>query len=89
MNFRHWIARLAAIAVAGLATSSLAQGVIAERLLNAGSEAEAGNWLMVHKTLDASWYSPLDQINGGNFVDVHLAVAPPLGGLSGRDRDAD
>ena len=81
MNFRHWIAGLAAVAVAGLATTSLAQGVTAERLLNAGSEAEAGNWLMVHKTYDSTRYSPLNQINAANVAGMHLAFAVPLGGL--------
>jgi alcohol dehydrogenase (cytochrome c) len=81
MNFRHWIAGLAAITVAGLATSSFAQGVTSERLLAAGSEAEAGNWLMVHKTYDANRFSSLNEINAGNVSGMHLAFAVPLGGL--------
>ncbi len=81
MNFRYWISGLAAVTVAGLASSGFAQGVTSERLLNAGTEAEAGNWLMVHKTYDANRYSPLDQINAGNVSGLHLAFAVPLGGL--------
>ena len=81
MNFRHWIAGLAAVTVAGLATSGFAQGVTSDRLLAAGSEAEAGNWLMVHKTYDANRYSSLNQINAGNVAGLHLAFAVPLGGL--------
>jgi alcohol dehydrogenase (cytochrome c) len=81
MNFRHWIAGLAAVTVAGLATSGFAQGVTSDRLMAAGSEAEAGNWLMVHKTYDANRYSTLDQINAGNVAGLHLAFAVPLGGL--------
>lgn len=52
-----------------------------DRLLAAGSDAEAGNWLMVHKTYDAHRYSSLDQINAGNVAGLHLAFAVPLGGL--------
>ncbi len=81
MNFRHWIAGLAAVTVAGLATSGFAQGVTSDRLLAAGSEAEAGNWLMVHKTYDSNRFSSLDQINAGNVAGLHLAFAVPLGGL--------
>lgn len=81
MNFRHWIAGLAAVAVGGLATSGFAQGVTSDRLLAAGSEAEAGNWLMVHKTYDSNRYSTLDQINASNVKGMHLAFAVPLGGL--------
>lgn len=34
-----------------------------ERLLNAGTDAEAANWLMVHRTYDSNRYSPLNEIN--------------------------
>ncbi len=81
MNFRHWIAGMAAVTVAGLATSGLAQGVTADRLLGAGAEAEAGNWLMVHKTYDSNRFSPLNQINASNVAGMRLAFAVPLGGL--------
>lgn len=81
MDFRHFIAGLAAVSAAGLATAGLAQGVTADRLLAAGSEAEAGNWLMVHKTYDANRFSSLNQINAGNVAGMHLAFAVPLGGL--------
>ncbi len=80
MNFRHWIAGLAAVSVAGLATSGFAQGVTTDRLMNAGSEAEAGNWLMVHKTYDANRYSSLSEINAGNVAGLELAFAVSLGG---------
>ncbi|MDR0808847.1 MAG: PQQ-binding-like beta-propeller repeat protein [Gemmobacter sp.] len=55
--------------------------VTADRLLNAGTDAEAGNWLMVHKTYDSNRFSTLDQINAGNVSGLHLAFAVPLGGL--------
>lgn len=67
-----------ALAVAG--TASWAE-VTADRLLNAGTEAEAGNWLMVHKTYDSNRFSSLSQINAGNVAGLHLAFAVPLGGL--------
>jgi alcohol dehydrogenase (cytochrome c) len=81
MTLKHWIAGMAALSVVGLATAGLAQGVTADRLLNAGTEAEAGNWLMVHRTYDSNRFSPLEQINAGNVSGMHLAFAVPLGGL--------
>ena len=81
MNFRHWIAGTMALSAAGLASTGYAQGVTAERLLAAGSEAEAGNWLMNHKTYDSNRFSPLSEINAGNVANMNLAFAVPLGGL--------
>jgi len=59
----------------------LADPVTPERLLNAGSAEEAGNWLMVHRTHDANRYPPLDQITAANVGDLQLAFAVPLGEL--------
>jgi alcohol dehydrogenase (cytochrome c) len=42
-----------ALALAGAASFA---DVTPERLLAAGTEAEAGNWLMVHKTYDSNRY---------------------------------
>ena len=81
MNFGHWIAGAMALSAAGLASTGYAQGVTAERLLAAGSEAEAGNWLMNHKTYDSNRFSPLSEINAGNVANMNLAFAVPLGGL--------
>lgn len=81
MNLRHWIAGTTALMAAGLATAGLAQEVTADRLLAAGTEAEAGNWLMVHKTYDSARYTPQNQINAGNVAGLRLAFAVPLGGL--------
>ena len=39
-----------------------------DRLKNAGTEAEAGNWLMVHKTYDANRFSTLTGINAANVA---------------------
>jgi alcohol dehydrogenase (cytochrome c) len=71
----------AALAAVGLATAGLAQGVTPDRLLAAGTEAEASNWLMVHKTYDSNRFSPLNQINAANVAGMKLAFAVPLGGL--------
>lgn len=59
----------------------LADEVTPERLAAAGTEAEAGNWLMVHRTYDSNRYAPLDEINASNVGDLQLAFAVPLGGL--------
>jgi len=67
-----------ALVMAGPASSA---EVTADRLLNAGTEAEAGNWLMVHRTYDSNRFSPLNQINAGNVAGVRLAFAVPVGGL--------
>lgn len=69
-----------AICVAGFAGTALAEPVTPDRLLNAGTEAEAGNWLMVQKTFDSNRYSTLDQINSGNVSGLHLVMAAPIGG---------
>jgi alcohol dehydrogenase (cytochrome c) len=58
-----------------------ATGVTSDMLLNAGSKAEAGNWLMVNKTYDSNRFSPLDQITPDNVSGLKLAFAVPLGGL--------
>jgi alcohol dehydrogenase (cytochrome c) len=67
---------------AGLCLASVATAaeVTAERLLNAGSEEEAANWLMVHRTYDANRFSPLDEITTENVSGLKLAYAVPLGG---------
>ncbi len=80
MKTKNWIAGTTAIVAAGLASVSFAE-VTSDRLVAAGSEAEAGNWLMVHKTYDGNRYSPLNQINAGNVGNMRLAFAVPVGGL--------
>lgn len=59
---------------------ALAADVSAERLAAAGSDAEAGNWLMVHRTYDANRFSPLDEVTTENVSGLKLAFAVPLGG---------
>lgn len=55
--------------------------VTMERLLAAGSEEEAGNWLMIGKTFDLNRFSSLDQINSGNVENLRLVMAAPIGGM--------
>lgn len=80
MKVTRLLAGSCAMALAMVGTSAWAE-VTPDRLLNAGSEAEAGNWLMVHKTYDSNRFSPLNQINAGNVAGMKLAFAVPLGGL--------
>ena len=54
--------------------------VTPERLAAANTEAEAGNWLMVHKTYDSNRFSTLSEINAGNVAGLKLAFAAPMGG---------
>lgn len=80
MRMKYWIAGLATATAAGTAGVGLADEVTPERLLAAGTEAEAGNWLMVQKTYDANRYSSLDEINAGNVAGLRLVTAAPIGG---------
>ncbi|EKD61406.1 MAG: putative quinoprotein ethanol dehydrogenase, partial [uncultured bacterium] len=80
MKMRKILAGSCAMAVAMAGTASWAE-VTADRLMNAATEAEAGNWLMVHKTYDSNRFSSLNQINAGNVAGMRLAFAVPLGGL--------
>jgi alcohol dehydrogenase (cytochrome c) len=66
----------AAVMVAGTAHAQ----VTSERLLSAGTEAEAGNWLMVGKGYDLNRYSSLDQINSSNVSGLHVVTAATIGG---------
>jgi len=54
--------------------------VTPKRLAAANTEAEAGNWLMVHKTYDSNRFSTLSEINAGNVAGLKLAFAAPMGG---------
>lgn len=80
MKMKRLLAGTCAMTVAMAGSTSWAE-VTPDRLLGAGSEAEAGNWLMVHKTYDSNRFSPLNQINAGNVAGLKLAFAVPLGGL--------
>ncbi|NQV22079.1 MAG: PQQ-binding-like beta-propeller repeat protein [Rhodospirillales bacterium] len=62
-----------------LATAQAAN-VTDERLRNAGSEAEAANWLTVHRSYDSHRFSPLAEINKDTVKGLKLAFAVPLGG---------
>ena len=61
-------------------TTGWAGDVTTERLMNAGSDAEAGNWLTHHRTYEAHRFSPLKEINGDTVKGLKLAYAVPLGG---------
>jgi len=66
---------------AAMAAPATSDPVTDERLANASSEKEAGNWLMVNKTYDSNRYSPLKEINAKNVAGLKLAFAVPLAGL--------
>ena len=63
------------------AVSSYAEDATPARLAAAGSDAEAGNWLMVHRTYDSNRFSPLKDITPENVAGLKLAFSVPLGGL--------
>ncbi len=56
-----------AVALA-MASAGVQAEVTADRLNAAGTEAEAGNWLMVHKTYDSNRFSSLSEINTSNVA---------------------
>lgn len=68
------------VGITAAATGMAQAEVTPERLLNAGSEEEAGNWLMVGKTYDLNRFSSLDQINSDNVSNLRLVMAAPIGG---------
>ena len=72
---------LASIIAMGMAGTSVTAKVTGARLEAANTEAEAENWLMVHKSYDSNRYSSLNQINASNVDNLSLAFAIPLGGL--------
>jgi len=73
---------LAALCMAAMSSFAGAADTTSERLLNAGSEAENGNWLMVHRTYDSHRFSPLNQITKDNVKDVGLAFVTILDNAS-------
>lgn len=80
MTYRILARRAALLCGVALAAPALAEPVTPERLLAAGTEAEAANWLMVHRDYQSHRFSPLDEINAGNVGDLKLAFVVPLGG---------
>lgn len=71
---------IAAAALLAALGPTYADPATPERLLAADTEAEAGNWLMVHRTYDANRYAPLDQITPENVSGLELAFSVPIGG---------
>lgn len=80
MRLKHLMSAMLAGSMLALPGLALAADVTAERLAAAGSESEAGNWLMVHRDYSASRHSPLNQITSENVAGLKLAFAVPLGG---------
>lgn len=81
MRLKHLLSGVfaGALLVAVPALAVAADASVA-RLEAAGTDAEAGNWLMVHKDYSASRHSTLDEINADNVAGLKLAFAVPLGG---------
>jgi alcohol dehydrogenase (cytochrome c) len=70
-----------ALALTLVATqTTLAADVTDERLRKAGTDAEAANWLTVHRSYDSHRFSPLNEINRSTVKNLKLAYAVPLGG---------
>ena len=80
MSMKHWIVGLSAATVLGSTSVGFANEVTLERLLASETEAEAGNWLMVHKNFNSNRYSTLNEINGDNVADLRLVMAATIGG---------
>ncbi|HIF09655.1 MAG TPA: PQQ-dependent dehydrogenase, methanol/ethanol family [Sneathiellales bacterium] len=74
------VAGLFGILATAISGAARAVDVTEARLLNAGSDAEAANWLTHHRTYDAHRYSPLNGITTDNVSGLKLAYAVPLGG---------
>ena len=68
----------AALVLSG--ATAWAADVTPDRLTNAGTDAEAGNWLMVGKTYNSNRFSTLNAINASNVAGLHVITAAPLGG---------
>jgi len=80
MRFKLLMSAMLAGSMLASAGMSYADDVTAERLGAAGTDAEAGNWLSVHKDWAGSRHSTLDEINAANVSGLKLAFAVPLGG---------
>jgi alcohol dehydrogenase (cytochrome c) len=71
----------ATAATAMLAASmTIAADATPERLAASGTEAEAANWLTVHRDYSSSRFSPLSEITADNVSGLKLAFAVALGG---------
>ena len=67
-------------AVLALSGTAWSADVTPERLAAAGTEAEAGNWLMVHKDYNSNRFSTLNEINASNVAGLRVITAAPIGG---------
>ena len=69
------------VAVLALSTATVwADDVTTDRLKAAGTDAEAGNWLMVGKTYNSDRFSTLNEINAGNVAGLRVVMTAPIGG---------
>ena len=80
MRMAKFLAGTCAAVLALSGATAWAADVTPDRLLKAGTDAEAGNWLMVHKSYDANRFSTLNQINASNVAGLHVVTAAPIGG---------
>jgi len=82
-------AALAAVLLAALAACNMSSGsggaaaVTGEKMRDADSDANVGNWMSYGRTWDEQRYSPLDQINDTNVSKLGLAWYADLDTLRG------
>ena len=74
MKLNYWMVGLAVVSAAGSASLANGEAVTAERLLAAGTEAEMGNWLTVHKTHDSNRYSTLNEYFLPSFLFLSFFI---------------
>jgi alcohol dehydrogenase (cytochrome c) len=72
---------LAGTGVIGTLSTSAAEEITHERLLNA--DKETGNWLLHHKNFSAHRYSSLNEINRDTVKNLKVAWTFHLGGVEG------
>ena len=80
MRMAKLLAGVCAAVLALSGATAWGADVTPDRLLNAGTDAEAGNWLMVGKTYNSNRFSTLNEINAGNVAGLHVVTAAPIGG---------
>ena len=80
MRMAKLLAGTCAAVLALSGATAWAADVTPDRLMNAGTDAEAGNWLMVHKTYNSNRFSTLNEINASNVSGLHVVTAAPIGG---------
>ena len=74
------VAGLQAGGMSLMAGAGLAADIDPARIVAAGTDAEAGNWLTNHKSYDSNRFSTLDSINAKTVLGLHLVFSVPVGG---------